>query len=497
MTIATIVYALVFGSLVALAAAAIDGLLRLGKRPTRGVWAAALLLTLAGTALAPLRATQESPALPSSAGIIAMPVPTIPSFVDRVAQPFVVARALAARAVDAALEKVPAVRSARFGQWIFAGWVAASLLLLALLTAVHAHFNRARRRWPQATVDGTTVRLAPRTGPAVMGLVRPEIVVPTWLVSRASAERQLVLDHEREHLDARDPLLLAGVYAAAALVPWHPAVWWMLSRLRLAVELDCDARVLRHGVAPRRYGALLIDLAARHPAVAAGVPVLGLTLTNLERRLIAMTPHRRSFTFARRGALAAAALVACAMACEAPVPTADTAPNAVDGARAGTATLAWKQPSPNGDSVVFHLNGVVFPKIVADSLRINEVPRDMAVKTFIAKGAPKKVEYWITTDFVRTHAKSAGASSPRASTPASTAQASSERKVVASAAAQYDNRNFKGLVLIDGVVSSASAFTTLSPDRISRVDVFKGDQVRQFADPRAAYGVISITTKKP
>lgn len=210
-----------------------------------------------------------------------------------------------------------------------------------------------------------------------------------------------------------------------------------------------------------------------------------------------MTPHRRSFTFARRGALAAAALVACAMACEAPVPTADTASHAVDGARAGTATLAWKQLSPNGDSVVFHVNGVVVPKIVADSLRVNDVRRDMAVKTFIAKGVRKKVEYWITTDSARVHANSAAASSAGASMSVSSAQAASERNVVASAMTEHDNRSFKGLVLIDGVTSSTAAFKTLSPDRIDRVDVFKGNAAQRYSDPRAAYGVISITTKKP
>lgn len=529
MTIATIVYALVFGSLVALAAAAIDGLFRLGKRPTRGVWAAALVVTLAGTALAPLRAAQPSLALPPLAGIVPMPAPPTPSLVDRVAEPFAAAREFAARAVDAALDRIPAARSARLSQWVFAGWVAASVLLLAVFAAIHTHFCRARRTWPQATVDGTTVRLAPLIGPAVIGLVKPEIVVPAWIVSRASAERHLVLDHEREHLEARDPLLLAGAYAAAALVPWHPVVWWMVARLRLAVELDCDARVLRHGVAPRRYGALLIDLAAQHPAVFAGVPVLGLTLTNLERRLIAMTPDRRPFTFARRGVLAAAALVACAMACEAPVPTADTASHAVDGARAGTATLAWKQPAPNGDSITYHVDGVVASKAAADSLQANDVPRYMTVRSFVATGMRRKVEYRIVTDSARAHAASTDAFSSGASvsgTPltleyritsdsartheqtsadsslgrsmsVSSGPAASERKIVAAAATEHDSQHFTGLVLIDGVVSSTVAFKTLSPDRIDRIDVFKGNQARQFSDPRAANGVISITTKKP
>ena len=72
-----------------------------------------------------------------------------------------------------------------------------------------------------------------------------------WLLRRAPDEQRIVLAHEAEHVRARDPLLLAAGCAGVALLPWHPVSWWLLARLRLAVELDCDRRVLRRGVAPR------------------------------------------------------------------------------------------------------------------------------------------------------------------------------------------------------------------------------------------------------
>src|SRR5262249_56789106 len=98
-------------------------------------------------------------------------------------------------------------------------------------------------------------------GPVVTGLVRPEIVVPRWMLQRAPSEQRVVLAHEAEHVRAGDALLLATASAAVILMPWNPALWYMLSRVRLAVELDCDARVLRGGVAAMAYGTLLIDLA--------------------------------------------------------------------------------------------------------------------------------------------------------------------------------------------------------------------------------------------
>src|SRR5262249_15687809 len=109
-----------------------------------------------------------------------------------------------------------------------------------VLLLVHARFVQAARRWPLEEIAGRQVRLSPATGPVVVGLARPEIIVPRWFVDRALAEQRVVLDHEAEHIEAGDALVLAGACAAVAMMPWNVALWYMLSRVRLAVELDCD-----------------------------------------------------------------------------------------------------------------------------------------------------------------------------------------------------------------------------------------------------------------
>lgn len=504
MTIATLLYSLVFASLVAVAAAALDALFRLGGRSTRGIWAAALCITVIGTAAAPLRVTgrpmHETPAFGAISGVV---VPVSPSLADRIAQPFVMVRRLATGLADRALARMPA-RSPRLDRWLTAAWAAASILLLTLLAAVHAHFGRARRGWPRATLDGTDVRLAPRTGPAVIGVLTPEIVVPEWLVSRAAAERRLVLDHEREHLGARDPLVLAGACAAAALVPWHPAVWWMLARLRLAVELDCDARVLRRGVAPRRYGALLIDLAAHHPAATAGVPVLGLTLTDLERRLIAMTPHHRPFTYVRRGALAATALVAFAIACDAPVPT------SVNGVQAARTTAA-SPTSPNfdlaalGDTTVIHIYGVVDDPNEPLSFKANGAPVFVTTDSTRMHDLNAKLEFTVMTNAERAYRITQAHGTREPEITLDPAQAVREKAFVGAMIAartpqqqMVSRKEFNGLVLIDGKLSTQAALKQLSPQRIQTIDVLKdAAATSKYADPKAANGVISVTTKEP
>jgi hypothetical protein len=57
--------------------------------------------------------------------------------------------------------------------------------------------------------------------------------------------------------------------------------------------------------------------------------------------------------------------------------------------------------------------------------------------------------------------------------------------------------SFEGLLLIDGVDTPVSAMTNLDPDTIESVDVLKGAAAaRAYSDPRAAKGVIRITTKR-
>ena len=59
-------------------------------------------------------------------------------------------------------------------------------------------------------------------------------------------------------------MLIAAAAWAVALFPWNPALWLIVKRLRLAIEIDCDARVLagrRSDV--RDYGMLLLTVGSR------------------------------------------------------------------------------------------------------------------------------------------------------------------------------------------------------------------------------------------
>ena len=315
-----LVYALVTGTLIAVGASALDGLARARRWPTRWIWALAMLGMLVVVSSIAFVRNDAGPAglvetMPSAGGAVDASQPSAIVSILRDVRAIVESTLIAI--VSSAARWLPVALTGAGGVLWLVGVIAA----LATLTFVHLRLRRARRSWPSAVLHGRRVRVAPTEGPAVVGVVRPEIVVPRWLLARDAEEQRLVLAHEDEHVRARDHLLLGGACIAVALMPWHPAAWWALTRLRLAIELDCDARVLRRGVPARSYGEMLIDLAGQCSGFRVGATALADKTSHLERRLLAMKPITKRFALVRGGALCAAAVLSLAAACEARVPT--------------------------------------------------------------------------------------------------------------------------------------------------------------------------------
>jgi beta-lactamase regulating signal transducer with metallopeptidase domain len=132
-------------------------------------------------------------------------------------------------------------------------------------------------------------------GPATVGLWRARVLVPRWVLALPRTQRRYVLRHEEEHRSAHDARLIFVASLTLLLLPWNLALWWQLWRLRLAVEMDCDNRVVAAlGDAPA-YGGLLLrvaEAASRGPRLQ---PAFLGGMGSLERRLTALlepTPLR-------------------------------------------------------------------------------------------------------------------------------------------------------------------------------------------------------------
>ncbi|HEX9938708.1 MAG TPA: M56 family metallopeptidase [Longimicrobium sp.] len=299
-------YCVAVGTLLSAGAVALELALRPLGRGTRWVWAGAMLLSLA----IPAGARAFGSLRPAPA---AVPVQTLTAGVG--------GEAGAAPARRARGWLAEALAPERLQTPLAVLWIASSALAALALAGMAGALGRRRRAWAPAQVDGVPVLVSPDVGPAVVGLFRSRIVLPRWALDADAEARALVLRHEQEHVRAGDPRLLAAALAATVLTPWNPAVWWQLRRLRLAVEVDCDARVLARRGDVRTYGSVLLEMGRRtthaRPAASAAFAE---PVSTLERRIRIMTAPRVRRPLLRAAGLGAVAVALAIAACETPTP---------------------------------------------------------------------------------------------------------------------------------------------------------------------------------
>ena len=485
----------VLGALLALAAYGAESALRAAGRPTRWAWVGAVVATLVLAALAPMRAVTEmpvsTPLVVTSVNAGGAVATASTGVLFTLATAWNAATTFASRTVRDGWSAWHANVPAGTERLLLIVWIVASAALLAVFVAVHLRFQRRRAQWPLGTVHGTTVRIADDTGPAVIGVTSAEIVVPRWLLTRDAREQQLVLDHELEHVHKHDPLLLVLAQAAIVLLPWHPAVWWMASRLRLAVELDCDRRVLQRGASARDYGTLLIDLTDHRTAFGAALPAFSCTPSHLERRLLAMTPKPLRYPLVRALTTGACASLALLAACEANLPTSAE----VNEMSASTAlAAAGRVALIDTTRVAYYMNDVELTKEQANGITQDRIASINVVKR--NTGDQVRILTRDATVDSATAAQSGGSTMLRKPGEAIIERTDDPIAHIQGKKA-FTGKAFTGLLVVDGVVRESSMFNTIGPDQIESINVIKGlAATAMYSDPRAADGVIQITTKK-
>lgn len=513
MIAAWLAYVLVAGSLLAVSVWALDALCRFARLPRRWSWLAGLL-ALVVLAAVPLWNPAGITTPPSRIGVAGDPASTRNSLSNGATAPTVPSHESSLSGGVARNVMLFAARTLHVNgveSWTVPASVAASLVLLFLVATVQIRYLKLRRGWPLLSLHGTPARLAPNSGPAVIGTVRPDIVIPRWLLNRSAVEQKLVLQHEGEHVAARDPLVIATGWICAVLVPWHPAVWFMLNRLRLAVEVDCDTRVLCRGAARESYGALLIELSEITSGLPAGASALADRTSHLERRLLAMNSKRPSYLILRLSGFATAAALCTLLACEARMPTAAD----VDRANAEAVEGIARQISllTRGDSVPsYFIDGIKVTRTVAMALSAESIA-NIEVKR--AAGERPSGEVRITTlgnelvpdllvagqferkqsdTSARTRVRSAGSDSS-----ALAVRDVGEDVVIQIRDPVTVSGYTRPMIIVDGVIQLEAATTAaldLAGDNIETVEIVRGAAAVKLYGERARNGVISITTKR-
>lgn len=196
------------------------------------------------------------------------------------------------------------------------GWVVASALLVVGALVGAARFTLAAEGWEEGSLLGRRVIWSRDSGPAVVGLVTSRIVLPAWVAGAGRARQELVLAHEEEHLGAHDVQLR---FLAALLLfafPWNPALWILYHRLCLAVELDCDRRVMQRWPDRRRlYGDLLLRVGTGSGALPAmAVAALAERRSGLEQRIRSLLSKAPEVRMAQAAFLAFGAILVVGIA---------------------------------------------------------------------------------------------------------------------------------------------------------------------------------------
>jgi TonB-dependent SusC/RagA subfamily outer membrane receptor len=296
------VYSLVTAAFLGLAGVAAEAALRTYHRPARWVWPLALMgsiaLPISSLVANGLRVESANPTL----------IETIAGKAETALLPPVLGSLTAPRAWSSYVD-LP----------LLGLWAAASAGLLIVLVWSARRLARERTGWAHVRIGNTTAWLSEDTGPAVVGVFQNSIVVPAWVLELEQDIQQLISLHEEEHLKAGDLRLMLTGLLFVLLAPWNPAIWWQLRRLRLALEADCDVRVLRQGADVLTYSSLLLEVGGR--SAQHHLPALAFIkkTSTLARRIHLMTWQPRM----RAGrAAAAVGLMAVfgVLACETPTP---------------------------------------------------------------------------------------------------------------------------------------------------------------------------------
>src|SRR5688572_10714280 len=279
------------------------------RRNTANSRYAVSCLTLAALALAPLLTFwlllwPESPAQEVS---IASPVVSV------------------ANTRIAPVQKLQTTSAGDMYKWVLPIWAAGVFAFALRLAWACGYAAKLRRRGSSAdsSLQSLVTALAKRLGvrrelrvltssiaevPSVVGWLRPVILLPAAVaVGLTPQQLEAVLIHEIAHIRRHDYFVNILQMIVETLLFYHPAVWWVSSRIRYERELCCDDLAVRSCGNAISYARALAQLERLRPA-APGL-VLGSANVPLLHRIQRLLGTVRSESGPSRLACAAGLLV--------------------------------------------------------------------------------------------------------------------------------------------------------------------------------------------
>ncbi len=215
---------------------------------------------------------------------------------------------------------IPLLRSGSVGQslrldgWlpvVLLGWLCGVMVLSLRLMSSWLWVQRMKTHGTEPARDGWQViatRLSRRLHigrtvtllesmrvdvPTVIGWMRPVVLLPVSALSGLTPHQlEAILAHELAHIRRHDYLVNLLQTLVETLLFYHPAVWWLSSRIRIERENCCDDLAVSLCGDPLTYAQALADLEERRsgrPELA--MAATGGSLLQRVRRLLGAPSH--------------------------------------------------------------------------------------------------------------------------------------------------------------------------------------------------------------
>ena len=122
-------------------------------------------------------------------------------------------------------------------------------------------------------------------GPVTFGFLHPVVLLPLRFRDLDYQQQHAIACHEFLHIRRRDWLVTVCEEAVGALLWFHPAIWWLLSRIRLTREQVVDREVVQLTRSGQPYIDALLAMAGARPQLDLAPAPLFLRRRHLSQRL--------------------------------------------------------------------------------------------------------------------------------------------------------------------------------------------------------------------
>jgi TonB family protein len=164
----------------------------------------------------------------------------------------------------------------------------------------------------QTEEQGIRVSDSIRT-PMTWGTLQPVILLPAYVNEWPAEERDVVIRHERAHIERHDWLWQSFARVITAMFWFHPLVWLAAAQMRQEAEHAADDATLAGGVTAPDYADRLLAVARQLSGRAPADAVAMVRKPALTSRIAAILDSGRVRTGATAGARCGVVLAAVAM----------------------------------------------------------------------------------------------------------------------------------------------------------------------------------------